>query len=179
MRPSNGRAEPLEQQLAGAACHGTTTMDRPAKTWIEISVPAIVAEEAWQRVQQVARQQAFTARNSKSAVPAARYWRLLGMRIRLLPHLHQDQNKTSTTTGASGLTTTASARPGLPQPAGPRRYLGLPSYGSTSPACSPDPALIQSEDRQAPGEPPAPPTPSPANASAWTRPRRPPRRSPP
>src|SRR5215207_1508803 len=56
------------------------------------------------------------------SVPAAGFGRLLGMRIRLLPHLHEDHEQDDLLLPVPRLgRLPLRGRPGLPQPAGPRR----------------------------------------------------------
>ena len=64
------------------------TVDRPREEWLEIPVPAIVDEVTFARVAAAAgRQQAVRRPQHQGPVPAAGPGRLLGLRIRLLPHL--------------------------------------------------------------------------------------------
>ena len=78
------------------------TVDRPREEWLEIPVPAIVDRGHLRPGPAAAgRQQAVRRPQHQGPVPAAGPGRLLGLRIRLLPHLHPDHEaRRSTTTGA-------------------------------------------------------------------------------
>jgi len=85
-RPLQGRATP----------RAVKTVDRPREQWLEIPVPAIVAAGTSPGVQQrLGRQQAVRRPQHQGPVPAAGPGRLLGLRIRVLPHLgphHQQED---------------------------------------------------------------------------------------
>ena len=72
------------------------TVDRPRDQWLEIPVPAIVRPGSFARVRPAAgRQQAVRRPQHQGPVPAAGPGRLLGLRIRVLPHLgphHQQED---------------------------------------------------------------------------------------
>ena len=72
------------------------TVDRPREEWIEIPVPAIVTAGTFQPSRPAARrQQALRRPQHQGPLPAAGPGRLLGLRIRLLPHLgphHQQED---------------------------------------------------------------------------------------
>ena len=62
-------------------------MDRPREEWIEIPVPAIVTAERSSGPAAAGRQQAVRLPQHQGPLPAAGPGRLLGLRLRLLPHL--------------------------------------------------------------------------------------------
>ena len=102
------------------------TVDRPSEEWTEISVPAIVTEETFARVQKrLADNKRFAARNTK------------------VPSLLQGLAACSACgygyyrTGASARTTTASTAAGSATTGRSAPTTSTPSYGSTSPDCSP------------------------------------------
>jgi site-specific DNA recombinase len=107
------------------------TMGRRSEEWTEISVPAIVTEETFARVQQrLADNKRFAARNTK--VPSL----LQGLAACSTCGYGYYRTSTSTT-GASARTTTASRAAGSATPGRSAPATSTPSYGSTSPACSP------------------------------------------
>ena len=67
------------------------TVDRPREEWLQIPVPAIVdAGHLRPRPAAAGRQQAVRRPQYQGPVPAAGPGRLLGLRLRLLPHIHAD-----------------------------------------------------------------------------------------
>ena len=122
----------------------------PASDWLEIPVPALVAEDTWQRVQRrLADNKRFASRNSQGPLAAARHWPPARLRLRLLPHLdphHQQEDLLLPVPRLGRLP--LRARPGLRQQAGPRR---LPRHRRLGPHHRPArrPGPDPHRDRQA------------------------------
>ena len=113
------------------------------------------------------RQQALRLPQQPQSLAAAGPGRLLGLRLRLLPHLHphhQQEDPLLPVPGQRRLP--LRGRPGLRQQAGPRR---LPRHRGLGPhhRVAGRPRADPRRDRQTPRTPPAPPTPPPANGSGW------------
>ena len=128
-------------------------MDRPREEWLEIPVPAIVAEDTFARVQQrLDDNKRFAARNTK--VPS------LLQGLAACSACGYGYYRTSTTDRRARRSTTTGAsarddyryrgRPGLPQQAGPRR---LPRHRRVGPRHRPArrPGADPRRDRQAAG----------------------------
>ena len=105
------------------------------------------AEDTFERAaQRLADNKRFASRNSQGPLPAAGPGRLLGLRIRLLPHLHPHHQQEDLLLPVPGQRRLPlRRRPGLRQQAGPRRLPRPRSSGTTSPPCSPNPDLIRAE----------------------------------
>ena len=99
------------------------TVDRPREEWIEIPVPAIVTAGTFEPGRPAARrQQALRRPQHQGPLPAAGPGRLLGLRIRLLPHLDPDHEQEDLLLPVPGQRRLPlRRRPGLRQQAGPRR----------------------------------------------------------
>ena len=125
-------------RLAGRSTprHYTVT-DRAREDWLEIPVPALVDEHTWTRVQRrLADNKRYASRNSR--IPrCCKASGLRRLRLRLLPHLHQDHPRRSTTTGASAAMTTATSTAGSAATSRCAPTTSTPSSGTTSRACSP------------------------------------------
>jgi len=127
-------------RLAGRAtprCY--TVIDRARSDWLEIPVPALVAEDTWQRVQRrLEDNKRYAARNSRN--PS------LLQGICACSRCGYAYYRTSTRTTNKKIyyyrlprlgRLPLRARPGLRQQAGARRLPRQPSSGTTSPPCLP------------------------------------------
>ena len=115
------------------------TVDRPQSEWTQIPVPAIVTERHLRAGPAAAgRQQAVRRPQHQGPVPAAGPGRLLGLRIRLLPHLHPHHQQEDLLLPVPGLaTTTATKAAGSAATSRSAPTTSTPSSGTTSRTCSP------------------------------------------
>ena len=126
-------------RLAGRATpRHYTVVDRAREDWLEIPVPALVAEDTWQRVQRrLADNKRFAARNStiprccRAFAPAA------AAATPTTAPRHAPPTRRSTTTAASARTTTATSTAGSAPTSRCAPTTSTPSSGTTSPPCSP------------------------------------------
>ena len=138
-------------RLAGRATprHYTVT-DRARSDWLEIPVPALVAEDTWQRVQRrLADNKRYAARNSRNPSLLQGICACGPLRLRLLPHVdthHQQEDLLLPLPRLGRLP--LRARPGLRQQTGARR---LPRHRRLGPHHRPArrPGADPSRDHQA------------------------------
>ena len=188
-RPSSARPRPSTNPRASTAApawqgrttpRASKTVDRPREEWIAHPRPGDHHRRDLRAGRAAAgRQQALRLPQQQGPVPAAGPGRLLGLRIRLLPHLdphHQQEDLLLPVPGQRRLP--LRRRAGLRQQAGPRR---LPRPGRLGPHHRPArrPAPDPRRDRQAPRHRPHRRPRHPAAQTPGDRPwPRPPPRSP-
>ena len=115
------------------------TVDRPQEEWTRDPGPGHRGPGHLRPGAAAAgRQQAVRRPQHQGPVPAAGPGRLLGLRIRLLPHLGPDRRQEDLLLPVPGLaTTTATKAAGSAATSRSAPTTSTPSCGTTSPACSP------------------------------------------
>ena len=115
-----------------------TVVERPREDWLEIPVPALVAEDTWHRVQRrLDDNKRYASRNStnpsllqgSASAPAAA--------TPTTAPRPAPPTRSSTTTGASALMTTATSTAGSAPTSRSAPTTSTPSSGTTSATCSP------------------------------------------
>ena len=112
---------------------------RPApQDWLEIPVPALVAEDTWQRVQRrLADNKRYAARNSRNPSLLQGVCACSSCGYAYYRTRHAPPTRRSTTTAALARTTTATSTAGSAPTSRSAPTTSTPSSGTTSPPCLP------------------------------------------